>query len=310
MPNLDKNFEGTEKKLELLLKDNYKLRSWPQKYFEEVCNKSGADILSSKKNEFVTAYLLSESSMFVYDTSVIMITCGTTCILDSFDFLLEKIPKDDINHIFYERKNPLFPKEQKYTFDQDAKRLNKIIEGKAYMFGSNHENHVCLFYNKTNTSLSSINCTFEILMHNLSDEVTSKFIDKNISQLKLDKILEGFNIDQHHFNPPGYSLNAIKDKEYYTIHVTPNKYSSYASFETNHVFNSDDEYQSMINNILKVFNPNTFDIVQYQPKNTPKKYNYDNRRKVRHKLGKGCYVEFYNFFKPDKQFSKPIQIAI
>ena len=309
MISLPNNFEGTEKKLELLTK-NCKLRSWGRTYFEEAIEESGAKVLSVISNDFIDAYLLSESSMFVYDDSIIIITCGKTCILNTFEFLVEKIKRENILYFFYERKNPMFPKDQKYTFTQDAKRLNKIINGKAYIFGSIYENHICLFHNDTNLAFDKINGTFEILMQDLSHEARSNFLGEQVSHLGLDNIIEGFKTDHYLFDPPGYSLNAIKGKEYYTFHVTPNDLSSYASFETNYVFKSYEEYQSVLDRVLDIFKPNTFDIVQYQSNNIPRLKHYDNKRKIQHKISPDCSVEFFNFFKPDKHFKNPTQLSI
>lgn len=310
MLSLANNFEGTEKKLELIV-ENCNLRSWGRSYFEQAIEKSGAKILSVISNDHIDAYLLSESSMFVYDDSIIIITCGKTCILNTFEFLIKKIKNDNILYFFYERKNPMFPKDQKYTFTEDARRLNKIIKGKAYVFGSIYENHVCLFHNDTNLSFDKINGTIEILMQDLPDETKNSFADKQkIKDLKLDNLIENFQIDSYFFNPIGFSLNAIKGDKYYTFHVTPDNLSSYASFETNYVFKSNKEYQSVIDRVLGIFKPNTFDIIQFRSKNIPQLQNYDNKRKIQHKISQGCNIEFFNFFMPDSHFKNPTRLSI
>jgi hypothetical protein len=40
-------------------------------------------------------------------------------------------------------------------------------------------------------------------------------------------------VDDFLFDPCGYSANALNDRFYYNIHVTPQEHCSYASFETN-----------------------------------------------------------------------------
>merc|ERR1712238_88545 len=44
---------------------------------------------------------------------------------------------------------------------------------------------------------------------------------------------EEFKVDDWAFEPCGYSMNGLRDRFYYTIHVTPESGFSYASFETN-----------------------------------------------------------------------------
>ena len=51
--------------------------------------------------------------------------------------------------------------------------------------------------------------------------------------LLLSKVFPNFTIQDHIFKPQGYSLNAVRGNEYYTIHATPQKQGFYISFETN-----------------------------------------------------------------------------
>ena len=46
-------------------------------------------------------------------------------------------------------------------------------------------------------------------------------------------LLPGVKVDDWAFEPCGYSMNGLRERYYYTIHVTPESGFSYASFETN-----------------------------------------------------------------------------
>ena len=63
-------FEGTEKKVELIVDPG--LPSFLEKgqaYWTGVARSAGAEVLSRVSNERCCAYLLSESSLFVFETS-------------------------------------------------------------------------------------------------------------------------------------------------------------------------------------------------------------------------------------------------
>ncbi len=47
----------------------------------------------------------------------------------------------------------------------------------------------------------------------------------------LDLLPQGAKVDDFSFEPYGYSMNAIWNQNYYSIHVTPQEQCSYASFE-------------------------------------------------------------------------------
>ncbi|HEX4046452.1 MAG TPA: adenosylmethionine decarboxylase, partial [Elusimicrobiota bacterium] len=72
-------FEGPEKKLELALAPGQpSLRARGLDYWKMIVGKARAQILSSLSNESLDAHLLSESSLFVADNWLTMITCGRT----------------------------------------------------------------------------------------------------------------------------------------------------------------------------------------------------------------------------------------
>ena len=68
-------FEGTEKKLELSVDPSApSLRRIGQAYWTAVVRRVGADVLSRLTSESCAAYLLSESSLFVFDHHLMMMT--------------------------------------------------------------------------------------------------------------------------------------------------------------------------------------------------------------------------------------------
>jgi S-adenosylmethionine decarboxylase len=63
----------------------------------------------------------------------------------------------------------------------------------------------------------------------------------------IHNLLPSVSIQAHLFDPCGYSMNALLDDAYYTIHVTPETSCSYVSFETTFQMN---DYSALVNNVL------------------------------------------------------------
>ena len=79
-----KFFEGSEKKFEVVVSANSPdLRSLGEQRWREIVTASGAHVLSRMRGAHCDAYLLSESSLFVFAHKVVMITCGRTRLVDA-----------------------------------------------------------------------------------------------------------------------------------------------------------------------------------------------------------------------------------
>ncbi|MFT4974264.1 MAG: S-adenosylmethionine decarboxylase, partial [Myxococcota bacterium] len=66
------------------------LRTRGRTYWETLVARSGATILSACSSEACEAYLLSESSLFVWSDRLTLITCGQTCLVDAVEALLDE----------------------------------------------------------------------------------------------------------------------------------------------------------------------------------------------------------------------------
>ncbi|CAM2068307.1 Adenosylmethionine decarboxylase [Sulfidibacter corallicola] len=262
-------FEGSEKKVEIFLKpDTAALRRHPDIDWNLVVAKANATVLSTLSNAHCDAYLLSESSLFVYDHRVIMITCGTTSLVSAVEEMLRTFQSEDIAFITYERKNELAPEDQPSDFIEDADRLRQYVPGEYCRFGKENGHFVTVFYYGPDCQPVPGDMTLEILMHDIDESATRLFSQPDVPKSELygasgiDRIFEGFQVDDFIFDPMGYSLNAIRDKEYYTFHITPQRECSYASFETNHLFSGDME--AAFERVLSIFNPKTFTTVFFE----------------------------------------------
>ncbi|TLD13010.1 uncharacterized protein PgNI_02657 [Pyricularia grisea] len=170
-------FEGPEKLLEVWFapspsalplgtKENG-LKSVPSDNWVEMLDMVNCKILSVVQSSVVDAYLLSESSMFVFPHKIILKTCGTTTLLLGLARLL-RIAAVDAGfpvhnassaedekaaatpyRVFYSRKNFLFPDRQRgphRSWKQEVKYLDSMFEGgSAYMVGKMNGDHWYLY---------------------------------------------------------------------------------------------------------------------------------------------------------------------
>ena len=170
-------FEGPEKLLEVwfspspnALPPNVKengLKAVSPSTWEGMLDLVNCKVLSIVKSDHVDAYLLSESSMFVFPHKIILKTCGTTTLLLGLRRMLRiaavdagfpfhnAASLDDIqvaatpHRVFYSRKNFLFPDRQAgphKSWKEEVKFLDDTFEnGSAYMVGRMNADHWYLY---------------------------------------------------------------------------------------------------------------------------------------------------------------------
>lgn len=204
MSELGGPFEGPEKLLELWFAPNVDalpecqramaergvrlggrlgLRRVPKSTWEGMLDLVKCKILSVETSAEVDAYLLSESSMFVYPHKLILKTCGTTTLLFGLDRLLRiakatlfdeealslqassvsstmianavagdadcKILGGCVRHCFYSRKSFMFPEKQQGPHRDwmlETRFLDQYFDhGAAYTVGKMNGNHWLLY---------------------------------------------------------------------------------------------------------------------------------------------------------------------
>lgn len=231
-------FEGTEKKFEIMVApDGPDLRGLGDDAWRAVIEVSRAEPLHHRRGGLLDAWLLSESSLFVSARRAVMITCGRTTLIDGLVDLLDRLPTDGVASLIYERKNENDPAGQPTRFADDRARLQDRLGGESLVFGDPDGDHVSLYHLGRPVPVDHADSTLEVLMHGIDPDVAALFTpggppaaDLHL-RLGLDTLLAGFAIDDHVFTPQGYSLNAIRGRRYATMHVTPEREHSYASFE-------------------------------------------------------------------------------
>ncbi len=313
-------FEGAEKKFELTIDPALpSLRSLGQAWWEEVSSVAGARILSGISNAYCDAYLLSESSLFVFDHKVVMITCGRTRLPAAALAVLDRVPPERVEMFVYERKNEAFPHNQPTSFFDDVELLASRLPGKAYQFGDEDEHYLYLFQLERPMAFDAPDLTLEILMYGIASDALPLFraapgaMQGEVRRRAgLDRILPGFEYDEHVFQPGGYSLNAIRSDQYLAIHVTPDEISSYASLETNYRFD-DGELSDITRNVVQIFRPRSHDLIVWTHGDRAlnvDEHGYRLKAHVAQELTCGYKVHFLNFYRPQTRTRRATELPL
>ena len=130
-------------------------------------------VLSVIEHEHVDAYLLSESSMFIFPHKLVLKTCGITTLLAGLPRMLELAalaagfphtpanPQKAISaaaathRVFYSRKNYLYPDQQQgphRSWRDEVRTLDRLFRsGSAYMIGKMNGEHWYLYLTDPDT---------------------------------------------------------------------------------------------------------------------------------------------------------------
>ncbi|KAI5300311.1 hypothetical protein KEM56_002551 [Ascosphaera pollenicola] len=174
--NLDSTnaFEGPEKLLEVWFASSSRemssiqpngLKSVPREVWTDMLDLVSCKILSIVSSADVDAYLLSESSMFIWPHKLILKTCGTTTLLLGLPRILQiatqfagfpghVCPDSSMvvaspYRVFYSRKNYLFPDRQRGPHRSWADEVTMLdryfLDGSAYLIGKMNGEHWYLY---------------------------------------------------------------------------------------------------------------------------------------------------------------------
>ena len=269
-------FEGPEKNIEVLFKRGVGhpngCRELDRAALDSICAAAKCTIVSKMSNEHLDAYVLSESSLFVYSHKVILKTCGQTTLLRCLEPLFSLTADLDLEleWLGYSRKNFTFPEGQmfphcnfqdEFNYLKKHRHLESKLGGSGYVLGPITGDHwlVCVSDKSEEPPALSTERTLNIMMFDLHPDVAAEYyVAKNRSAKEMtagggiSELVPGAKIDDRAFEPCGYSMNALLYGSYTTVHVTPEPECSYASFETNTPLKS---YTSLINNVLAAFRP-------------------------------------------------------
>lgn len=268
--SLDYFFEGAEKRLEIDFIETANsskkgMLDISREQWEILLATVNCQILSCTTSEDLVSYVLSESSLFVYPYKILIKTCGETTLLECLPLLIKycKQVSLQIDFVTYSHKSFTAPHLQKQTyrnFDSEISELNKYFSGKGYTLGPMNEDRWFIYVadiSKTPSDKSEVEQTIEIIMSGLDRKSMSLFYKssdyEDVSNTSgISSIIPNSIIDDHMFDPCGYSMNGLFKRYYSTIHITPEPEFSYVSFESNLPVSS---YDQIIQKVLSIFKP-------------------------------------------------------
>jgi ornithine decarboxylase len=249
-------FEGPEKTLMLEFKRTKagSLREISDDTWSMILKTANCEILSkvascavkkSRRQRGVTAYLLSESSLFVYDNRIVLKTCGKTTPLAALPELLElggkKGGSADPRHVstvLYSHPAYFRPELQEPLyrhFDHECRFLESYFpEGEAHHLGPQRRGVDLFVANYLPKDVLSDFVQAEVYVTGLGPDSMEKF-----GQAKSGAVSDFWDaqccehLDEFRFEPYGYSANALRTGFYSTVHASPQESSAYMSWSTN-----------------------------------------------------------------------------
>lgn len=227
-------YEGAEKRL-LICTKSINLFNVNEAFWQRLVASCGAEILSCIKNTKLKAYLLSESSLFIWQNKLLLITCGNTQLVNAALFIQQSFTKQQISTLIFQRHQGLKPQLQHSKFEQDTLLLEKLFNGQQKHWRDDYQGDLFLF---GEISKKSITTQSIYMLHGLNGTLATQLQTETLNKqqvltkLKLETFFNDLTIDHFSFTPKGYSLNAICGEDYLAIHLTPEQLSTYLSIET------------------------------------------------------------------------------
>ena len=306
-------FEGSEKKVEVITAPEAgSLRALGRDFWNGIVARANAEILDVLSNEHCDAYLLSESSLFVWHDRFLMLTCGTTTLADAFLHFLAHINDNDILYASFQRKNEYLSHLQKSSFADDLARIGQRLPGSAYRLGKLDSHHHYIFHLDRPYQCMDGDVTNELLMYHIKGDGADYLRSPDQtpegvrSLLQLDKILPGFAISDWLFEPFGYSMNAIKGDRYATFHITPQEESSYVSFETNLELDN----SILVATLLGALQPGSWDLIGFNARDIFPDYgDYHCMTESTLDMSCGFAMNFRHFQHQDHRIVQPEMIS-
>lgn len=280
MTTMTSGFEGVEKRLEIVFKkqaigESSLRTTLTEDVWNDILSPVDCKIEYSLLSPSVDTYLLSASSLFVFDDCVVIKTCGNTKIFNAISLILLHYRQDPVA-VKFTRGTYLWPERQPYphqSFETEVYELCQLVPLEDVMTeklgfpGKIFHVAAAAAVPEADLALSSplSRSTVEILMTSLDKSKSSVFFQKSgrgpmITASGIDRLFPGSKISDMEFPECGYSMNGIVGGSVYTIHVTPEDGCSFASFELCHFHPDDVDLSLLVESVVSCFDPANFTV--------------------------------------------------
>ena len=278
-------FEGVEKRLEVQFSGEGSLRAVPKATWDALLAQAECTIISQEANAHCDAYVLSESSLFVFDRQVVLKTCGTTKLLGAVPGLLQEARRRGLAEarVKFSRANFACPEAQPpahRTFAREAAFLEAHFGHLAPGGGQACELGDCLRGTRWHVytcgreapgaaapgrAPARARCTLEICMNGLDARAAAVFFKR--PGVDADAVAKESGVralvpqaecfDGCLFEPCGYSMNSLEGPGFCTVHVTPEPDCSYASVEFSNFEGHELSPANALAQVVAAFRPST-----------------------------------------------------
>lgn len=184
-------FEGVEKKIVVRVSDKHiSLRQLDADFWARLVSFAGASILSTINSAQCDAYLLSESSLFVWDNTFLMLTCGDSTLVDSLMHFMTQVDEGVVIQVRYYRRNEFMPALQQQHFFDDVTLIKQKMNGRAYRIGHLDGHHQYVF----NADVDAVSAGLDSVDHDELEHVEVDYLKRrNLPNLSagLDALSHG-----------------------------------------------------------------------------------------------------------------------
>lgn len=214
-------FEPAEKRLELSLRPEApSLLTRGPEFWTQVVQAARAEIVRERHRPWGSSYLLSESSLFVFQRRLVMLTCGRSTLAAAASLLVDALGPAALAALCFERRPELRAEAQLSSFADDVRVLSARLLGEVRSLGSTLTPALQRFLYSAPGALGSSVPTLELFMFDVATVDTSA-----------SRRTDGLELDEHHFEPSGYSMNALGPDVHRALHVTPTASGTYVGFD-------------------------------------------------------------------------------
>jgi hypothetical protein len=214
-------FDAAEKLLEIELREGApSLRALGASVWSEIVGAARGAILESRTGRLVDAHVLSESSLFVRDRSMSLLTCGRTDLPRAFDALVARVGARAIEGMRLSRERDRFPAAVRTTFEDDVAAIARTFEGETL---ESTRGEAVLRTFEGGSMRDALD--FRVFAEGLGAEARRVFLgERAVVTSFLDGFSAAFHAELtqlHHFEPSGCSMNVVRGSDAACVHVSP-----------------------------------------------------------------------------------------